>query len=587
MGTNNLDFLKRQARKQTIVVSAWVVFVLACVLMAALEGFTLETLAENGNLTPWSYLPFISSQELPVSWYGIVRAPVNDWPTIRENLGGSVVDLIVYPYTPLSNIIASLDSAEALEYQVVFHIYDGGTNTNKPWYLDVDEQWVFPQYAIDMLQAVSDHPAIFAIYALHEPLDEGEAYVSVERQRELYQLLKGYTDDLPVYTDIGGLSVWEDRGIALTDGICDYCRTGTSHFRSDWTSEQCLTETLSRIGADLDTQQRLMPNSQAVFAINTLSFSGYHYPIRLPTPYELGVVKDYLCDLDQPMLYYPWRYSAYDVTLEDAPQLWPVIAQGCTCPLDKAVDQTEARVGDTLTYTLTVGNSGEVATAFLVTDTLDADTAFASFLGTSPGSYGHAANVITWTGTVSGMSQVQLAFQATISASALGRVTNMARFDGREGGVYTDTVTTMIIAPALNATKQVEPGGVVLAETLLTYTVVMSNTYSNVAQVSLSDTIPTHTIYVGGSAQVFPPPPAHNPPQYVGQSVIWNGDIAPGAAVTITFNVQIEPGAVMGTIINNVAWVDDLSDPAPAIAYQASNVVAGYGLYLPVVLRND
>jgi hypothetical protein len=186
MGTKNLDFLKRQARKQTIVVSAWVVFVLACVLMAGLEGFTLESLAGNGTLTPWSYLPFISSQELPVSWYGIVRAPVNDWPTIRENLGGSVVDLIVYPYTPLSNIIASLDSAEALEYQVVFHIYDGGTHTNKPWYVDVNGQWVFLQYAIDMLQAVSDHPAIFAIYALHEPLDEGEAYVSVERQRELF-----------------------------------------------------------------------------------------------------------------------------------------------------------------------------------------------------------------------------------------------------------------------------------------------------------------------------------------------------------------------------------------------------------------
>lgn len=319
----------KQASKQSGVTFARVVFVLACILMAATEGFTLETLAENGTLTPQSCLPFISRQELPVSWYGIVRALVDDWSTIRENLGGSVVDLIVHPYTPLSDIIASLDSAEALEYQVVFHLYDDNTNTKKPWYLDANGQWVFPQSAIDILQAVSDHPALFAIYALHEPLDAGEAYVSVEQQRELYQLLKEYTDGLPVFTDIGGLRVWEDQGIELTDGICDYCRTGPSHFRSDWTSEQCITETLSRIGADLDTQQRLMPNSQTVFAINTYSYPGYIYPIRLPTPEELAAVRDYLCALNQPMLYYPWAHGTYDLTLKDVPQLWPVVAEGC------------------------------------------------------------------------------------------------------------------------------------------------------------------------------------------------------------------------------------------------------------------
>ncbi len=356
-----------------------------------------------------------------------------------------MVDLIVYPYIPLSDIIASLDSAEALEYRIVFHIYDDNTNTNKPWYLDADGQWVFPQSAIDMLEAVSDHAALLAIYALHEPLDEGAAYVSVEQQRELYQLIRQHTDGLPVWTDIGGLSVWEDRGIELTDGICDYCRTGPSYFRSDWTSEQCLAETLSRIDADFDAQQRLMPNSQVVFAINTYSFSDYRYPIRLPTPYELGVVKDYLCDLDQPMLYHPWHYSAYEVTLEDAPELWPVIAEGCTYPLDKAVDQTEARVGDTLVYTLTVNNRGEMATAFLVTDTLHADTGFVGFLGTSVGSYGHAAGVITWTGAVSGTSQVQLGFQATVITSTLGAVTNTAHFDDGAGGIYTDTATTFIV----------------------------------------------------------------------------------------------------------------------------------------------
>lgn len=318
----------KQASKQSKAAFVRGVFLLACILMAATGNSTLATRTENGTLTPWACPPFTDRHKSSI-WYGVVRTPVNDWPIIRENLGGSVVDLIVYPYTPLSDIITSLDSADALEYQVVFHIYDSSTSTNKPWHLDTNGRWVFPQFAIDILQAVSDHPAMFAVYALHEPLDEGEAYVSVEQQRELYLLLKEYTNGLPVFTDMGGLSVWEDRGIELTDDICDYCRTGPSHFRADWTSEQCIAETLNRIDADLDTQQRLMPNSQIVFAINTYSFSGYHYPVRLPTTYELGVVKDYLCYLGQPMLYHPWHYSGYDITLEDAPELWPVIAKGC------------------------------------------------------------------------------------------------------------------------------------------------------------------------------------------------------------------------------------------------------------------
>jgi len=343
----------RQASKQTVGIFAGVVFVIACVLMAASGGSAFETLAANGTLTPWVYLPFIGKQgastptptgtpatptatgtptsapPASTSWYGIVRAPVEDWPTIRENLGGAVVDLVVRPYTPLNDITASLDSAQALGYQVIFHIFDGDTDTNKPWYLDVDGQWIFPQHAVDILQAVSDHPAVFAIYALHEPLDGGVTYVGVEQQQALYSLLKLHAGGLPVYTDIGSLSAFEAQGEPLADGMCDYCATFPSYFRSDWTSEQCLAETLRRIDADMDTWQRLMPNSQVMFLVNTYAFTSSGVPRRLPTPYELGVVKGYLCDLDRPMLYIPWHHSSYDATLEDAPELWPVIAEGC------------------------------------------------------------------------------------------------------------------------------------------------------------------------------------------------------------------------------------------------------------------
>jgi hypothetical protein len=263
----------------------------------------------------------VSAQPLSTAayaWYGIRRVPMDDIQTVADNLGGTVLEMAVRPQTA-DEINVMLDQVEASGYDVILNIYTHTTSTNRPWDWDGNE-WVFPQSTIEMLQGIAHHPALFAIYALHEPLDEDGVYVPIEPQRELYQLLKEYTDGLPVFTDIGG----------LTDGICDYCCTFPTHFRSDWTSDECIAETLSRIDADLDTQRRLMPHSQVVFLINTYAFNDYRVPFRLPTVEELAIVRDYVCGLFQPMMYYPWAYDSYDLTLKDAPQLWPAVAEGCT-----------------------------------------------------------------------------------------------------------------------------------------------------------------------------------------------------------------------------------------------------------------
>jgi uncharacterized repeat protein (TIGR01451 family) len=513
---------------------------------------------------------------------------MEDMQTVDANLGGRVVELTVGRESP-EEINTMLNQLGELGYLVILNIYTSTTATGRPWYWDGSE-WVFPQQAIDTLQGVADHPALFAIYALHEPLDNEGAYIPVDQQRELYQLLKAYTNDTPVFTDIATLSGWEERGVELTDGICDYCCTFPTHFRSDWTSEQSITEALKRMHADLATQQRLMPNSQVVFLLNTYSYSEYQPPFRLPNPEELAVIRNYACTIDQPVMYYPWTHSHYDLTLMDAPQLWPIIASGCgDLPSDisgsnKTVDRTSARIGDTLIYTLTVKNSGDADTAFIVTDTLGFGTAFVGFRGMFPGSYAQAANVITWTGVVGGASEVQLALQATIYAGARRTVTNTARFVDKLGGVYTDTADTLVVAPELTATQQVEPNNTVLVGTTLTYVIAMRNRGQADARVSLTDSVPLQTIYIDGSAQVLPPPPAQDLPQYTRDSVTWSGDIAAGTGVTVAFQVQIRPGTASGTVIDNVAWIDELYDPFTAVAYQAPKVVVAYGFYLPLVL---
>jgi hypothetical protein len=266
--------------------------------------------------------------ELPDIWYGIRKVPTSDLPFVADNLGGSVVELVVQNQTA-SEINTILDEIDAMGYQALLNLYTRTTTTRRPWDWD-GSAWILPESTIEVLAGVSNHQALFAIYALHEPLDEDGAYILVDQQRELYQLLKQYTGGLPVFTDIARLSVWEDRGVILSDGICDYCCTFPSHFRADWTSERCIEETLSRIDDDLDTQQRLMPNSTVIALINTYALANYYYPIRMITLGELTIVRDHLCELGQSMMYYPWTHSLYDETLEDVEYLWPGVIAGCS-----------------------------------------------------------------------------------------------------------------------------------------------------------------------------------------------------------------------------------------------------------------
>jgi hypothetical protein len=308
-----------------LLLSSLIIFSLSKLPISGLSSLASDRLSSNKHAYKINSQVSLLAER---AWYGIRHVPMEDIQTVSDNMGGSVIEIVVRPQSA-DEINAMLDQVEATGYRVVLNIYTHTTSTRRPWEWNASG-WVFSESTIEMLQGIADHPALFAIYALHEPLDEGEGYVSVEQQRELYLLLKEYADGLPVFTDIGGLKVWEDRGVDLSDGICDYCCTFPTHFRSDWTSEQCIAETLSRIDGDLDTQQRLMPNSQIVFLINTYAYDDYRVPFRLPTPGELTIVREYICALRQPMMYYPWVYDGYDSTLKDAPQLWPIIAEGCT-----------------------------------------------------------------------------------------------------------------------------------------------------------------------------------------------------------------------------------------------------------------
>ena len=335
---------EKSSREQRAVIK-WPLLIVACLLFVAmllllsgqrnrLRGawfsalhsvvYRLRSLSDGDQTKfPSPYVPPTAN-----AWHGIRSVSDDDMRIVADSLGGTVIAVGVGTQSA-DQISARLDLAHSLGYRVIVVMYTKENCSGRPWEWNGSE-WVFPTSAIERLHGIAHHPALFAIYALHEPFDyTNECHWTVEQQQDLYQLLKAYSDGAPVWSDMGTLAGWEERGMELTDGICDYCGTFHHRFRTDWSSERSLEETLSTIDADLDTQQRLMPHSQAVFQMQTFSYTADGYSLRLPTPKELMTVRDHLCNLHQPMLYYPWSHGSYDQALKDAPHLWSVVARGC------------------------------------------------------------------------------------------------------------------------------------------------------------------------------------------------------------------------------------------------------------------
>ncbi|MFP4394265.1 MAG: hypothetical protein ACLFTI_03295 [Anaerolineales bacterium] len=253
-----------------------------------------------------------------------------------------------------------------------------------------------------------------------------------------------------------------------------------------------------------------------------------------------------------------------------------VIAEPNLAASTKRVDRAEARAGETLTYTLTVSNSGELPTPFAVTDTLDVNTAFSAVLGAPLGDYGHANGVFTWTGVIDGESEAQLAFQAQISATATGIVTNTAHIGGA-GVVYTRAVaTTLLSAPLLTATKSVQPVGPILAGDYLTYTIVMQNLGDLPANTILTDTLPPESVYVNQSAEITPA--GYAPPIYDDPHITWDDNIPAHTTVTLTFQVRVQPDTISNTIVANEALLQETSEPGAPFTVAATNTVVAPAL---------
>ncbi|MEK4044017.1 DUF11 domain-containing protein [Paenibacillus sp. FSL H8-0048] len=215
----------------------------------------------------------------------------------------------------------------------------------------------------------------------------------------------------------------------------------------------------------------------------------------------------------------------------------------------KSADTTNATVGDTVTYALSVTNTGNLAAVVTLTDSIPAGAVFIPNSVLVNGQPVPGADPTTGInlGTVPAGATVTMLVTLQVTLASLPspqQLVNQAAAsftftppDGRSlsGSAVSNTLVIPVSSPDVTAVKSTPAVDAVVGD-IITYTIAVTNNgIVPVNNVVLVDPIPAGSQFVAGSVTVDGTPrPGANP-----ATGIIIGTIAPGATSTVTFQVQV------------------------------------------------
>ncbi|NIK71637.1 DUF11 domain-containing protein [Paenibacillus sp. BK720] len=214
----------------------------------------------------------------------------------------------------------------------------------------------------------------------------------------------------------------------------------------------------------------------------------------------------------------------------------------------KSASVAGAVVGDTITYTVTVSNTGTAnAASVVLTDALPAGLTFVSGSVTVGGiprpTYDIIAGaplgalningsvVVTYRAVVSSLPST---FLLPNSAQAAFTFQMVAGGNNITGVIPSNTVSVPVYSPIIGITKSSNRTTATVGSTV-TYTLFVANTGNRAANVTLTDNIPTGSSFISGTFRV-------NGVVVVGANPaagVAIGSVAAGATSTVTFDVQV------------------------------------------------
>ncbi|KAF9121176.1 hypothetical protein BGX30_002739 [Mortierella sp. GBA39] len=180
-------------------------------------------------------------------------------------------------------------------------------------------------------------------------------------------------------------------------------------------------------------------------------------------------------------------------------------------PVAKSSSTTTAVVGDVITYTVTVSNTGTAnANSVVLSDTLPAGLSFVSGSVTVGGIPRPTYDIVAGAplGTLNFGTSATVTYRATVTAQpSSNQLVNTANasfsFQSVAGGptitgvIPSNAVTVTVVSPALTLTKSSNRTNATVGSTV-TYTILVANSGNIAANVTLTDNIPTGSSFVTG-----------------------------------------------------------------------------------------